>query len=322
MDDIIKQVNSTQALEKISPFIRTTPLEKSLYLSEIAGQDIYLKLENQQVTGAFKVRGAFNKLQSLTKEQQKHGVVTISTGNHGIATAYAGMILGISVKVCIPESIPKSKLSAIKHYDAEPVLFGNIFEERKAKAKEIEKEEGRTFIHSFDDLKVIEGQGTIGVEILRQINKLDTFIAPLSGGGLLSGIAIALKKINPSIRIIGVSQELGAAMHESIKMGKLTEVKELPTLASAISGNIGQDNKYTFQLVNKLVDEYVLVSEKEIAEGIKWMVRKHHMITEGGAVVGVSALLSKKIKVTGNTAVLLTGCNIDYNLLLEVLESK
>jgi threonine dehydratase len=308
------------AKKRIAFLAKKTPIIRSSQLSSLIGSNVYLKLENQQLTGAFKLRGALNKILSLTDEERERGVITVSSGNHGRAVAYVAKNLGVKSTICIPTPVPENKRTAIRDLGGELIIKGENAEEAMAYADLLQSETGMTMVHPFDDLTVIAGQGTIGLEILEDFPEIDTVIVPLSGGGLMSGIAFTLKIAKPSAHIIGVSMDSGPAMVESIKAGRIVDIIETPTLADALAGGLNPDNRYTLPIVQKYVDETILVTEKEIASGIVFCIREHQLVVEGGGVVGVSALLSKKSSKLGeNVVIVISGGNLSDKVLVKLL---
>ena len=311
------------ARKRIEPFAKKTPLIASSSLSSITRTNVTLKLENHQVTGSFKLRGATNKILSLSENERQRGVITVSSGNHGRAVASVAQKLGVVATICVPTPVPENKRQAIRDLGADLVIKGENADEAMAYADELQAETGMTMVHPFDDLDIIAGQGTIGLEILDDYPEIDTVIVPLSGGGLMSGIAFTLKAAKPDIQVVGVSMENGPAMVESLKAGRVVEINETPTLADALAGGLNRDNTYTFPMAQKYVDETVLVSEGEIADGIVFCYREHQMIVEGGGVVGVSALLSKKIRKLGdNVAIVISGGNLSESILTKLLAER
>jgi len=308
------------AKQRIAEIVVKTPLVDSPQLSAETGSKVKLKLENLQVTGAFKIRGAANVLLSLSDEQRSRGVITVSSGNHGRAVAYVADKLEITATICVPETVPDNKLQAIQALNAELKVVGENADAAMEYADILHAERGMTMIHPFDDLMVIAGQGTIGLELLEDAPETDTVIVPLSGGGLMSGIAFAIKALSPAIHVVGVSMERGAAMVESLKAGEVVEIIEEPTLADALAGGLNKDNKYTLPMVQQFVDETVLVSEEEIADAIMYCLTEQRIVVEGGAAVGVAALLSNKVQNLGeNVSVVLSGGNISMQVLNELI---
>jgi threonine dehydratase len=309
-----------QAWQRIAGIVARTPLIESEALSELAGAQVRIKLENLQVTGSFKLRGATNKIMGLTDEERARGVITVSSGNHGRAVAYISQKLSVRAVIVISEPVPENKRQSIRKLGAELIVGGEDYDQALVFADRLKEARGLTMVHAFDDPLVIAGQGTIGLEMIDDFPEIDTAIVPISGGGLISGIALCLKSIHPAIRIIGVSMERGPAMVESLKAGKIVEIVEEPTLADALAGGLNLDNAYTFRMVGEYVDETVLVSEEEIAAGMAFALDEHHQVLEGGGAVGIAALLNKKTKVTGeNIAIIASGGNVSMPVLLEVM---
>ena len=312
--------NVYQARERIAPYIRRTPLVESQELKALTEANVHLKLENLQVTGSFKIRGASNNILNLSDEEKAKGVITVSSGNHGRAVSYIAGLLEIKSTICVAKTVPENKCQAIRDLGAELIIVGENADEAMEYADQLQAERGMTMVHPFDDLKIIAGQGTIGLEVIEDFSDIDTIIVPLSGGGLMSGIAFVVKSMMPSIHVVGVSMERGPAMVASLKAGRIVDIIEEPTLADALAGGLNQDNKYTFPMVKQYMDETVLVSEKEIAEALWFCLNKEHIIVEGGAVVGVAALLSKKVKKLGkNIGVVLSGANISMPVLKKII---
>ena len=312
-----------QRAEKIvAKHVVKTPIVQSKALSEAIGEEIYLKLENQQITGSFKIRGAINAISNLTPEQRKAGVVALSTGNHGRGLAYAANLMKIRCIICMSELVPNNKIEGIREIGAKVKLIGGNQDAAQLEADRLSIEEGMTYISPFDNIDVIAGQGTLGLEIHRQIPKLKFVFVPLSGGGLICGVAKALKSLNPNLKVIGVSMDRGAAMYESQKAGKPIFVKEEESLADALTGGIGLDNKYTFDLTRKLVDEIVLVSEEEIARGIHHAYWHESQIVEGAGAVAIASLLSNKSTPKGPSLALICGKNIDIDKHFNLIAAK
>lgn len=311
-----------EASKRIKNVINRTPLMKSDILSEHTNSNIYLKLENLQDIGAFKVRGAANKILSLNPKQQEVGVTTFSTGNHGLAVAYVAKQLGIKAVICISERVPRAKVEAIKRLGAQLEIYGNSQDEAEKLCYRLQQEQGLTVIKPFDDSHIIAGQGTIGLELLEELPEIDTVIIPLSGGGLLAGIALTLKETNPTIRIVGISMKRSAVLYESLKVGKPVELEEEDTLADSLLGGIGLDNQYTFPMVQEYIDDVVLVSEESIAAGMAFMLENHRMVIEGAAATGIGALLEGKINNLGKNVVsIISGNNVDLPVVLEAIKN-
>ena len=311
------------AKKRIRPIIYRTPLVPSPRLAEPLGTHVFLKLESLQVTGSFKIRGATNKLSVLGENERQRGVITVSSGNHGRAVAYVAKEFGVRAVICVSEAVPDNKIQAIRELGAEIVVAGKTYDEANEFALHLKDERRLTMVHPFDDADIIAGQGTIGLELMDDLPEIDTVIVPLSGGGLLSGVALTLKSIKPSIHTIGVTMDQGAAMVESLKAGHIVEVQEQPTLADALAGGLGEQNLYTFNLIQKYVDETVLVSESEIASAMVFALDKHHLVVEGGGAVGIAALMHKKVKKVGeNTVIVISGSGVDLAVLLRVAQGR
>jgi len=323
LPDVILQ-DVYRARKRIASTARRTPLIESQRLADRArlpaSAHVYLKLENQQATGSFKLRGAANKLLALTAAERERGVITISSGNHGRAVSFVARHLGIRAVVCLSEGVTKGKLAAIKRLGAEAVVHGNTYDQAEEEAFRLQQERGLTMIEPFDDPDVIAGQGTIGLELLEDQPEIDTAVVPLSGGGLISGIALALKSADPAIRVIGVSMDRAPVMYHSLRAGALIQMDEEESIADALVGGIGLANKYTFRMVQQYVDETVLVSEEEIAAGMAFALEEHRQVIEGGAAVAIAALLHQRVNQVGrHVAVIVSGGNVDTERLLETV---
>lgn len=311
------------AQRAISPWVRPTPLVHSRALSARTGASVFLKLETVHDAGAFKIRGATNRLVNLGDAERKRGVVAVSTGNHGRAVALAASRLGVSATVCVSELVPENKRQAIRALGADLHVEGKSQDEAEAIARRLTEEKGLVPVHPFDDPEVIAGQGTIGLELLEHPGAVDHLLVGLSGGGLASGIALALKSVSPNTRIIGISMERGPAMIQSVKAEKPVAVAELPSLADSLGGGIGLDNRYTFDLVRKYLDDFVLVSEREIADGMVHLYREERIIAEGGGAVPVSALLHDKAgDLGGNVVCIISGGNVDMDVFTEIVTGR
>ncbi|MEZ4737047.1 MAG: hydroxyectoine utilization dehydratase EutB [Caldilineaceae bacterium] len=308
------------ARQAIAPFVRRTPLVYSAALSAHTGANVYLKLENQQETGAFKLRGAANRLTALSTAEQQRGVVTVSTGNHGRAVAYVAQRLGIRAVICVPELVLPHKVAAMRSLGAEVVVHGQTQDDAERHALHLQTEQGLTLVSAFDEPVIIAGQGTIGLEILEDLPQVDTVLVPLSGGGLMAGIAVAMKSAATAIHMVGVSQERGPAMYLSLQAGAPVPVVEEPSLADSLLGGIGLENRYTFPLIRDLVDEVVLLSEAEIAAAMVYALRQEKQIVEGGGSVGIGALLANKVGHLGeHVVVIVSGSNVDLTKLFALL---
>ena len=312
-----------RAKQRISPYITRTPLVYSPALSEMTGANIYIKMENLQAIGAFKVRGAANKILGLSESQKEKGGSTFSTGNHGMAVAYIADRLNVKATVCMSKNVPDVKVKAISRYN--PTILQNWDSQDAAGVYcyELQEKEGVTVIPPFDDKEIICGQGTMSLEILEDCPEIDTAIVPLSGGGLISGVTLGFKLTVPGVKVIGVSQERAAVMIESLKAGRPVEMPEEPTLADSLLGGIGLDNKYTFDIVRDYVDETVQVGEEEISKGIAYIMENHHVIAEGASATGIAyALRSGAIKKGSNVAIIVTGNGISMETVKQIVNDN
>ena len=299
------------AAARIAGRIARTPLVASPSLSRLCGQPVHLKLETRQPIGAFKLRGAMNAALTLTEDQRRHGLVTASTGNHGRAVAYTARELGLAATICMSALVPANKVEAIRSLGAEVRIVGRSQDDAQIEVERLVAERGLIQIPPFDDPGVVAGQGTIGLELVEDLPELACVLIPLSGGGLAAGIAVAIKALRPSARIIGISMERGAAMAAAIRAGRPVEVTEEETLADSLGGGIGLANRVTFALCRDLIDEVVLLSEAEIATGIRHAALVENEVVEGAGAVGIAALLAGKVNPQGPTALIVSGRNID-----------
>ncbi len=309
------------ARRRIAPHVARTPLVCSDTLSARLGAEIFLKLEHRQITGAFKLRGATNALLALPPDRRAAGVTTASTGNHGRALAHAARVAGVRAVVCLSRLAPPNKVAGVEAMGAEARVIGQSQDEAMIEAERLDAEDGMTLIPPFDHADVVAGQGTCGLEIVEDLPDLGTVLVPLSGGGLIAGVALAVKTARPQARVIGVSMTRGAAMAASLRAGHPVEVREEATLADSLGGGIGPGNRVTFPMVRDLVDEVVLLDEPEIAEGIRWAYAAEGEVIEGAAAVGIAALLAGKAVPRGPTVALLSGSNIDIELHRRIVAS-
>lgn len=308
-----------RARKRIAELAQRTPLIHSSALSERLGSAVYLKLENLQPTGSFKIRGAANAILALGPTEKSRGIIAFSTGNHGRAVAYVAGRLGIQAVICLSQRVPAYRVNAMQKLGAEVIQRGNSQDEAYGYALEIQEKRGLTMISPFDDPLVIAGQGTIALEIIEDLPDVTTVIVPVSGGGLISGIALALKSISPDVAVNGVSMDCAPAMYHSLKAGKPVEIEEKDSLADALLGGIGLDNRYTFAMVRDCVDRIHLVSEGEIAEAMFFCLTQQRLVIEGAGAVGVSAVLTDKIQDPGSaTVIVLSGGNADVAALLQI----
>jgi threonine dehydratase len=307
-----------QARQRISGLVRKTPLIASERLSRLLGTDVYLKLENLQLTGTFKARGAANKIFSLSQSEKKQGVIAFSTGNHGRAVAFICRSLGIPVVICLSERVPHFRVEAMRALGAEVVAFGQSQDEAYQKALDIQYDRSLTMVAPFDDFEVICGQGTMALEIFEEIPYVGSLLIPLSGGGLFSGVALAAKTINPAVHTVGVSMTVAPAMIRSLQAGKPIEIPEVDSLADALLGGIGLDNRLTFELTRRYLDRYIEVSEEEIGRAMVQALLLDRQIIEGSGAVGLAALESGKFNGQGPVVIVISGGNVETKTLLEL----
>ena len=305
--------DSQAARDRIADHVRTTPIVASPSLSEATGGDIRLKLEQLQITGSFKLRGATNAVLSLSNADRAHGVVGVSTGNHGRGLAFAAKQAGVRCIICMSELVPQNKVDGIKAEGAEVRIVGRSQDDAQHEVDRLVAD-GMVMLPPFDHPHIIVGQSTLALEILEQVPDPDTVLVPLSGGGLISGVGMVMKALLPSVRVIGISMERGAAMYESQQAGKPILVPELPTLADSLGGGVGLYNQHTFAMTREYVDDIVLVTEAEIAAAIRHAYWQERQVIEGSGSVGIAALMSGKIKDPGRCITLISGQNIDMTL--------
>lgn len=308
------------AREKIGKLVSRTPCTPSSVFSELTGAEVFLKFENLQMTGSFKERGAANKLLSLTEEEKACGAITASAGNHAQGVAYHAGRLGIPATIVMPQHTPLIKVSRTRGFGAQVVLAGSTFDEAYAEALRIQEEKKQTFVHPFDDAAIIAGQGTIGLEILEQTEEPEAAIVPIGGGGLISGIAVALKEALPRVRLIGVQCAAFPSMQASVKAGEAVTVEGGRTIADGIA--VKRPGELTLRHVERYVDEIVTVTEEEIANAILLLLEKEKTVTEGAGAAALAALLHGHVAgLEGKrTVVLLSGGNIDVTLLSRIIE--
>ncbi|MEP1934530.1 MAG: hydroxyectoine utilization dehydratase EutB [Roseibium sp.] len=295
----------------IADTVRLTPVNASPSLSVLLGVPVHLKLEHLQITGSFKLRGATNAVASLNEDEKQRGVVGVSTGNHGRGLAYAAKAAGVKCIICMSCLVPQAKIDGIKAQGADVRIVGRSQDEAQVEVDRLVSEDGMTMIPPFDHPAIVAGQGTLALELIQQVPDAAIVLVPLSGGGLISGVAVALKAVRPDIKIIGISMERGAAMHQCLQARKPILVEELSTLADSLGGGIGLGNQLTFPMTRALVDDIILVSETEIAAAIRHIYWQDRQIVEGAGAVGVAALLAGKITSSGPVVSIISGGNID-----------
>ena len=309
-----------QAAERIGAVVTKTPYAFAPYLSEISGCEVYLKKENLQLTGAFKIRGAYNKIASLDEAAKAKGVVAASAGNHAQGVAYSAAQFGIRAVIVMPESTPLTKVDGVRHYGAEVILHGTNYDEAYAHAVAYGEAQELEFVHPFEDDEVIAGQGTIGLEILAMGERPDAVIVPVGGGGLISGVAAAIKQTDPSIEVIGVSAAGAPAMRQSYEARTPIDTTSVRTIADGIA--VRDTSPKTLKYILESVDRFISVDDEEIANAILFLLEKQKLSVEGAGAVGVAALLHRKLPhLAGKrVAVVLSGGNVDVTLLAVIIE--
>ena len=304
------------AKEKLSKVLLKTSLIQSPIFSKEAGNEVYIKPENLQKTGSFKIRGAYNKITNLSDEEKKKGVIASSAGNHAQGVAYGAKESGIKAVIVMPKSTPLIKVESTKQYGAEVILHGDVYDDAFKKAKELEEKEGYIFVHPFDDEDVIYGQGTIALEILEELPETDIILVPIGGGGLISGIACAAKILKPEIKIIGVEPDGAASAYEAIKEDKVIELKEANTIADGTA--VKKIGNITFEYIKKYVDEIITVSDYELMEAFLLLAEKHKIIAENSGILSLAAL--KKLKEKNKKVVsVVSGGNIDVLMISSMI---
>lgn len=307
------------AANRIAPYVRETPLDYSPYFSELTGANVYLKLENLQHTGSFKLRGAFNKLLSLSEEARQAGGVAASSGNHGAAIAHAMNTLGVAGTIFVPEQTSPTKVDAIKRAGGDVRFFGTDGLDTEMHAREFAEENGMIYLSPYNDPDVIAGQGTCGVEIAKQLADVDAVFIAVGGGGLISGVGSFLKSVHPSLEVVACQPAASAVMTESVKAGMIVDLPSDPTLSDGTAGGIEAD-AITFEICRDITDEYVVLSEEQIAEAMRGFIDSHHMLPEGAAGVAIAGLLASGDKYKDkNVVVIVCGGNISRETLKKVI---
>jgi threonine dehydratase len=307
-----------EAEKRIRPFVRETPLEYSPALSTDGGK-VYLKLENYQHTLSFKVRGAFNKLLSLAEEEKAKGIVTASTGNHGAAVAYALKTLQHKGIIFVPEIASKAKVAKIQRLGAEVRYYGDDSVLTENYARQFALDNNMTYVSPYNDEVVVTGQGTIGVEVARQLERIDTILIALGGGGLVSGIASYLKYVNPTVKVIACSPQNSAVMMESVKAGRILDIPSLPTLSDATAGGV-EANAITFELCREFIDDYVTATEEEIKTAWREFLSTHSMMIEGAAALVVACYQKIQASLKGNAVLVICGANVSLETLQKIIK--
>jgi threonine dehydratase len=322
----MNEIDPARALEEVreaakvlAPFVRRTPTIYSHTFSESSGTDVYLKLENLQRTGSYKVRGALLKSLSLDAESRARGIVAASAGNHAQGVALAAKLVGAQATIVMPERTAIVKVRRTESYGARIVLHGRNYGEAEARALELAAEHGLTLVHPFDDPTIVRGQGTVGLEILEDVADLDTIVVPIGGGGLISGIALVVKALAPNVRVVGVQAEGAAPMVRSFRAGERVVVESPTTIAEGI--RVGAPGRYTFEVVRALVDDCVTVREDEIIDAVLQTMDKSSVVAEAAGVAGIAALIAGKVPGAARVCAVVSGGNIDLNLLARIIES-
>lgn len=318
--DIVREVDEAEA--RIRPYVRETPLEHSIPLSAMGGGDVWLKMENLQLTGSFKLRGALNKLLSLADDARSKGVIAASSGNHGLGVARGCAELGITGVIYVPADASPSKLELIRGYGAEVRIHGDDCIESEAEARRVSAETGAAYVSPYNDAVVVGGQGTIGVEIARQLDGADAVFVSVGGGGLIAGVASWLKHCWPKIEVVACSPAASCVMHRSLEAGHMLDLPSDPTLSDGTAGGVEADT-VTFPVCKEVVDRTVLVTEDEIADAMRTVIERHHVLIEGAAGVAVGAWMKDRMSYDGKRVVIvLCGANIGSKVLARVLAGE
>ena len=307
-----------EAEKKIRPYIRETSVEYSPYFSQEGGCRVFLKLENQQLTGCFKLRGAMNKFLSLSSEQKEKGIVTASSGNHGVAVAYLLHKFDSKGTIYLPEYASQAKIEALCLYGADIKFFGDDCVKTEELARKTAEKEGLEYISPYNDPKTVGGQATAGIELERQVEKIDSVLIPVGGGSLIAGIAGYLKSVNKKIEIIGCQPVNSAVMYESLKAGKILEMESKPTISDGSAGGI-EPGAITFDICKNFVDDFILVTEDEIKNAIKLCLERHYMLVEGAGALSVASFIKEKKRFRNkNVVLIISGAKISLDVLKEI----
>ena len=321
-DPLDVQNEVLQAEQRIRPYIRETPLEVALHLSRLTQGAVFLKCENLQITGSFKLRGAANKLLSLTDGEKERGITTASSGNHGTAVAFLLQTLNVPGTIFLPQNASPTKIETLKLHGADIQLIGSDCVQAETAAKNQASQNGRVYVSPYNDAKIIGGQGTVATELFRQAEHIDAVLVPVGGGGLIAGIGGYLKAMHPGIEIIGCQPENSAVMFESIRAGKILDIPSKPTLSDGTAGGIEQ-GAVTFAICQSVVDDFILVSEEEIRHALRLVIEKHHMLIEGAAALSVAGFIKGKERFKERDVVLvLSGVKLGVDQLKSVLNER
>jgi threonine dehydratase len=309
------------ARKAIAPFVKPTLLVRSQFLSDYCSGDVFLKLENLQITGSFKIRGAFNRFLHLGAKE-KRGIITASAGNHGQAVAYAARKLNLPARIVVPKTTPKIKVDGIRKYGVGLMLFGDTYDEAERKAKELARKDRWAYISPYNDELIIAGHGTIGLEIIEAVPSVDAVEVPVGGGGLISGIGIAVKSTKTKVQVVGVQSEASPVMYESLKAGRIVEARMTETIAEGLSGGI-EEGSVTFKIAQEYVDRVLLVREKTIRRAIYLLWTYDKQVAEGSGAAAIAPIIENKNFFRGRTVVaLITGGNIEAELFRGILVSE
>lgn len=315
---LVKLEDIKRAQEILRPIIKKTQIIESEEFSRITGGKVFFKPENLQLTGSFKIRGAYNKINSLSDDEKSAGVIASSAGNHAQGVALSATKMGIKSTIVMPEIAPLAKVSATENFGAKVVLHGAVYDDAYTKAREIQEETGATFLHPFDDQYVIAGQGTIGLEILEELSDVDMVLVPIGGGGILAGISTAIKSINPNIQVIGVEAANAACMYCAIKENQVHTINSKATIADGIA--VRRAGDLTYEIIKKNVDQIVTVTEDDLARAFLTLLEKGKIVAEGAGVASVAALYNKELDFKGKKILsVITGGNLDINLMERIM---
>lgn len=313
-EDYLREIE--QIAESFPKMLHFTPLDLSTTFSQKTENIVYLKLENFQKTGSFKIRGAYNKLSRLSEKERNKGVITASAGNHGQAVAYAATLFNCKSTVVVPEGAPIVKIEAIRNYNSKGTVLehGRTYDDAYQKAREIEKEKDLIFVHAYNDIDIIKGQATLGYELMKQLPDIDYIFCPIGGGGLISGVATYCKTLNPKVKIIGVQSDAVPSMYQSLQSGEIVKAKSKDTICDGIA--VKQPGDITFPLIKQYVDEIVLVSDDEVAKAILLLLERSKTFVEGAGATSLAALFFNKLEIKGKkVCAILSGGNLTPNLM-------
>ncbi len=309
------------ARKRIRGLVRETPLESSPFLSDMCGGEVWLKLENQQLTGSFKARGALNKLLRLSAEERSRGIVAASSGNHAQGVGYAAGMLGVGTTIVVPSNTPEVKIEAIRRYGVELVVHGEEYMDAERLARRMEREGGRPFVSGYNDLDIIAGQGTVGLEMLEAMSDLDVVLVPVGGGGLISGVGCAVKAIDHDVEVIGVQSVASPVMCESVRRGRIVDIELEDSVAEGLHGGI-EEGSVTFEMCREHVDDFILVKEENIVKAIGLLLTRQHQVVEGAGAVGVAAMMEGPERFADRkVGIVISGGNVETELIKKALNT-